>query len=188
MTGKHKNVIALDPSLTKTGIAVFKGEKLIEAGHIKPPKEAKNFPLPYRLATIADEICHAFLDSESKHFACALEYPQIYTASKAKGDPNKLAMLCALCGAVSSLLIVSGACQVLYYKPAQWAGQVPKFEKGNTKKSPRAQRIYARLSDKERVIFDGLKNSDHDAIDAIGIGMHYLGRGIKAGQKVIERK
>lgn len=100
----------------------------------------------------------------------AIEVPQVYTAVRAKGDPNQLLPLYGIGAAIGALLPNA---RIVEYRPAQWAGQLPKTTKHReAKQSLRGARIMSRLSETECLLVP----DDHDVIDAIGIGLHHLGR------------
>lgn len=97
-----------------------------------------------------------------------MERPQFYTADKSKGDPNKLALLAILCGAVA----VELGYAVVSYLPGEWCGGLKKVESGDPWKCPRGYVLRSRLRAAEipRV------QAAHDALDAAGVGLKALGR------------
>jgi hypothetical protein len=97
-----------------------------------------------------------------------IEWPQIYRASKSKGDPNDLPGLAGVGMAIAARLDV----EVVSYLPRQWAGGTRKAETGDPLDSPRGRLVWRCLSPDER----GRVVPSHDAIDAVGLGLHHLGR------------
>lgn len=105
------------------------------------------------------------------------EWPQVIRAGRSKGDPNDLPGLAAVGAAVAAGLAVLSARQnvglrVVTRTPAEWTGGVPKVTEGDPWASARGVRVAARLSVAERVLVP----DSHDAIDAVGLGLHALGR------------
>lgn len=99
------------------------------------------------------------------------EWPQIYTYSKGKGNPNKLIPLAAIGTAVACLFDV----EPVSVEPDEWIGQIKKDEDLPNElswESPRGKFIRSRLTPAEvaRVVLS------HDAVDAAGIGAWALGK------------
>lgn len=96
------------------------------------------------------------------HIDLVIEKPQIYQGRKQKGDPNDLIDLAMVVGAwrhehpYTELV-----------KPRQWKGQVPK--------AVMTKRILSKLTDAELAVLGDLK-SNHNVVDAVGIGLWKLGR------------
>jgi hypothetical protein len=106
-----------------------------------------------------------------------VEWPQVYRASKSPGDPNDLIGLAGVSMCIAGILTTASlsrneALGIFSYTPATWAGQLPK-SKVKKIASPRGKRIEAALTVDELRFF---KPFDHDAVDAIGIGLYHLGR------------
>lgn len=88
------------------------------------------------------------------------EVPQVYPRSKA--DPNDLIKLALLAGALVAKWPAHS--KVLVY-PREWKNQVPK--------KIHNARTLAKLTPSELRLCEGLS---HDEIDAVGLGLWYLGR------------
>ena len=181
------DLLALDPSVRSPGAAIFRDNVLLFAGKvtIKGPTgswihegQRWQYVIEAIVGWAKDHDC--ILPS-----TIVYERPQIYTASKSKGDPNDLIALAAIGAGVVSTYCEFGrqfgaastgrvVCPIPVQTPtpAQWAGQIPKATKGSAKDSPRAKRIMSRLSPVELARMP----NQHDAIDAIGLGLHALGR------------
>jgi hypothetical protein len=98
------------------------------------------------------------------------EWPMIYLKQHGK-RPNDLP---ALAGVGMAIACRFPRPEIHSYYPQEWAGQIPKAKtKKGADSSPRALRIKSRLSDEEMKHWP---KSQHDAIDAIGIGLYHLGR------------
>jgi hypothetical protein len=91
-----------------------------------------------------------------------VERPQVYTVGK--GDPNDLVPLAGIGAAFASRFD-----RFKWYLPKEWKGQLPKgiaFEK----------RILDRLDTLEIAEIIPAGSLTHNIYDAIGIGLHHLGR------------
>lgn len=160
-------LLAVDPSIRSAGVALFLEGRLWQAATIK--RSGTDDDLVERCRAMARRVFE-WADG-SRVDELALEWPQIYRATRSKGDPNDLPALAGVCAAVAALYTLV---PVRSYTPAEWAGQLPKSTlKRDTLTSPRTLRIASRLTPKECAI---LKGAGHDAIDAVGIGLHHLGR------------
>lgn len=151
-------LLAIDPGIRGCGVAYFLGQDLIEASYVKNPILKGDDPeairkMAYRINTHL--VSHL-----------ALEIPRVYQGSKQKGDPNDLLPLAAICCSVAALCPNAS---VKGYYPRDW--------KGTVDPDVMIQRIQGRLSGREatNVISVG-KTKDHNIWDAIGIGLHHLGR------------
>lgn len=172
-------LLAIDPSLTRTGFAIFHHKRLLLTATV-PGGDTKD-AVAARAKEIATDIHTRFMDTVKAAggtlfldgLAFVSEWPQIYTAVKSKGDPNGMFGMCAI---ASMLYMNLNPMVSVFYKPAQWCGQIPK---GTTKKdaltSPRARRVLASLTDAERNNLD-MKKLTHDELDAIGLGLYALDR------------
>lgn len=101
------------------------------------------------------------------------EWPHVYQGARSSADPADLLALAAVGGAVSALAAAYFTpLDVASVEPGQWTGQVPKRKVGNPWESPRGIRIRARLTAEEFAVVP----AKHDALDAVGIGLHDLGR------------
>lgn len=170
------DLLAIDPSVRSPGAALFRDGVLIAAGKVKIPAEYSKLEEGDRWQRVAECIV-----SWTRAHNCLLpaaivyERPQIYVREKSKGDPNDLIALAAIGAAVCAYFEASSATARILIEtptPAQWSGQIPKATKGNAMNSPRAMRILSRLFAVEVARMP----NQHDAIDAVGLGLHALGR------------
>lgn len=157
-------VTAIDPGIRKLGIAVFADGLLYASALIKAPGTDIGVPAWQR---IVDKVRDWRLDHTppwyfSKEEALVSEYPQSYTATHQKGDQNDLIELTGVVGYLMGSIVDVGEKQT--YLPRTW--------KGTMDKEAMQERILSRLSAEER------KNAveQSDVIDAIGVGLFYLGR------------
>jgi hypothetical protein len=105
----------------------------------------------------------------SRPHRLVVEVPRIYPHSRdQKGDLNDLLELAGVVGALTGVFSV-----VSFVYPADWKGQLPKKVMND--------RVLMTLGLDEG---DALVHHDHNTLDAIGIGLHDLGR---LGQRKIFR-
>ncbi len=97
----------------------------------------------------------------------AFEWPQIY----ARDTPARANAVVSMAGVDMALAALCGA-KLHCYLPAEIWGQLPKATTGKASISPRAVRVISRLDAIERARVP----DQHDAIDAVGIGLFALGR------------
>lgn len=172
------DLLSLDPSINSSGVALFRDGRLTAAAQV-PARVIAGMAQGARALAMADTIVGWVIGTKAKITTVAHEWPQIYTGSKSKADPNKLVGMAVVDGAVDCMLAHIAAqrgeqFEIHTFLPAEWAGQLPKdTHKGAYWKSPRGARIWSRLDDDERAI---AADVNHDAADAIGIGLHALGR------------
>lgn len=158
-------LLALDPSIRSCGIALFNNEKELTLSERVINYDLKN-SIPRRVMTMGNQIVYKVQRIGIQEFVS--EWPQIYQSVKAKGDPNDLIAMAAVVAAVGAGLKLIPTT----YLPYEWCGRLPKAIKGDVKQSVRAQRILSKLTvDEQKCVV-----SSHDAIDAIGIGLHYFNR------------
>ncbi len=167
-------IVAIDPSIVSCGVAVFEDKNLVAATCIKGDSDTSEDILT-RCITMADEVRSWLwsLTAPYKTDVLVSEWPPVYRPSKEKkGGPKDVIPMACVAGALGAFL---DGPECVSYLPREWTGQVKKSTtvKG-AKKSPRAQKVLRRLSGDELAVWDKVKY--HDTIDAIGIGLHYLGR------------
>lgn len=158
--------LAIDPGIRGCGVAIFEDSTLEEALYIKNPSKTGN-GIP-EIATMAEGI-YEWLGGS----CCGpdvrrliLEWPQIYRAGRSKAgvDANDLLPLAGL----NCMLAKMWPAVVQVYKPHEWKGQVPKVIM--------CDRIRSRLSETELTKISGTKSVLHNVWDAVGLGLHDLGR------------
>lgn len=153
-----------DPSLTCSGWAVFCNGELTHHGYVRTTAKET---LPARVERAAKEMwkdCHL----DPTHVA--IEYPKIYQR-KTSTDDNDLLPVASVAGAVMFLLNDLVADFTVYCPPSQW--------KGSIKKEIMNARILSKLDEREMESFEAknyAKSYAHNVVDAIGIGLYYLGR------------
>lgn len=159
--------MAVDPGLLHPAAALFIDGELKKASRVKIPRGVTT-------RTPILERCRAISLAVTDYAGCmpdtlVIEYPQVYTQEKSKGDPNNLVPLAAMGGALAGLYVNA---RVLSPRPREWTGNVPKSEDGDPWQSPRGLRVWSRLTPAERLRVV----PSHDAVDAVGLGLFGLGR------------
>jgi hypothetical protein len=189
------SILAVDPGLRHPAASLFRHGRLLAASRVPVPSAWHKLDVAERCrligAAIQDWACENGLDMDAMVEAYRLaqggdftraralrdnrgvvqvvfERPQIYRAGRSKGDPNDLPPLFGVGAAISARLDV----ETVSYTPAQWIGQMPKATTGDPLKSPRGRVVWCSLAKDERDRVD----LSHDAVDAVGLGLHHLGR------------
>ncbi len=172
------DLVAVDQSLTCPGIAIFHNGRL-RASTSLPQHTETSTPIAARALIVASHVCTWVREHTVVPRTLVIEWPQIYTAVKSKGDPNDLLSIAGVGAAIAGMLthavyqLEQRCLQVLSPRPSEWAGQLPKSTKAKlASQSPRARRVLSKLDDLERQV----ATLKHDALDAIGIGLYVLGR------------
>lgn len=172
-------LLALDPSISACGVALFDHGVLVAASAVRLKTTGD---ILGRTLRISEAILSWCLENRARIDEIAVEWPQVYAATKSKGDPNGIVPLAAVCASAATYIQTCEVTRPLTcdlecysYLPKEWAGAVPKSTtvKG-AKESPRAIKVIGRLTPAEIPVWKLVKY--HDTIDAIGIGLHHLGR------------
>ena len=178
--------MALDPGLRECGVALFDldtGELLVAGMPTNPERKARGLTAWARMAEGVAAFVSSFLEpprasSEAVAIVVVSECPQVYTAGKSKGDPNDLIELAGVVGRVAGAL---GASEERSCLPREW--------KGTLNGDVMVERIKARLGERPhehlRVQLPRAQDKHHNVWDAVGIGLHALGR--LAPRKVFPR-
>lgn len=169
------DLLAIDPSIASSGIAVFRRGKLVAARTVQREREAAC--IGTRCVAMALDLLTWCETVGCDPEVYVHEWPQIYTDDKSVGDPNDLPGLAAIGSGVGTVLQLAGLkrnrpIEIISPKPADWIGQLPKVKTGSAWKSPRGARVWSRLDVDER----RHAPDQHDVVDAIGLGLWALGR------------
>jgi hypothetical protein len=175
-------IVAIDPGIRGCGVALFwPGSHVHAARYVRNPERQGNGPAEIRAMALAVE---SFVEDAGRSpEAVVVEWPQVYQGSKQTGDPNDLLTLAAVDGAI--LALFAHVPEVRRYLPREWKGQVPA--------NVCARRILERLTPAECARVDRLPlfvealdladrarreigGTDHNTIDAVGIGLKFVGR------------
>lgn len=168
-------LLAIDGSIRCVGAALFRDGRLVWTGCAQWGKRSTKTNPGQRAQTIAEELAGS-VPYDFEEGDLAYEWPQAYGDEK---NPNDLFGILAVSG------YFAGFCRAATsYLPREWCGSIPKAKTGCWRASPRAQKILTRLDDPdEQRVF--IAATTHDAADAVGIGLHHLGRGILKRHRVL---
>jgi hypothetical protein len=185
-------LLALDPGLRACGVALFRhayaregagaldftGE-LLAAAYVRAGEKDSD------VLAAAERMARGVCSWVHQHRAGAMldglpidliaEWPRVYRAGHAKvgADPNDLLALTAVNGGVAALL----GCNVSSVEPRTWKGTLGENSAGEYLVE---LRVKERLTDAElnRVHVPTARSLAHNVYDAVGIGLHHVGRGI----------
>lgn len=163
-------LVSVDPGIRGCGVAVFNDGRLYRAAYIKNPSLSKgNRAMEAR--NMADEVC-SWVDLGHVG-TLALEWPRIYAsrirAGQTKEDPNDLLALAAVGSAINTFFCTG---RTYSYTPSEWKAQM---EKDVCEAYVRRRLAPSELAAAE-VGAKAAKSKAHNMWDAIGIGLHHLGR------------
>lgn len=164
-------VIAVDPGMIHPAIAIFHHTFLRRACRVKVPNALKKLPVGERCRQVVDligAVCIEVMLTE-RASAIIVERPQIYQASRAKGDPNDLIPLAMIIGGVAQ----GFGAPVVSPLPHEWAGAIKKSTTGDPWKSGRGDLVKMLLHATDELPHC---ESSHDAIDCTMMGLKVLGR------------
>lgn len=155
------NLVAVDPGVKATGIAVFEDNELAHVGLLRAVDLRSMIKV---LADIGIDDCPD---------AVVVERPTVYHRG-GKGDPNDLVSIAIVAGAAAALL--GGywrTTEVVFVEPRTW--------KGSVLKDVHNIRIIKLLNKEEHLILnDGVASAPtslvHNVVDAVGLGLYQLGR------------
>jgi hypothetical protein len=179
-------LLAVDSALLQPGVALFLNGELFAAARVKIPRSYADYAVGRRCSKVGElieEWYWAALRSVNERYmhqptGIVIEWPKVYDPREARRrgqshiDPKSLIPLAGVGENVVGRL--GRTSEIWSPEPAEWIGQVPKTKKGDPLASPRGARLWPLLSDAERSrVADGLT---HDALDAIGLGLHALQR------------
>jgi len=148
-------IASVDPHKAKIAIAVW-------SACVHPSGKRTGTLKSYELIKAPlDSLVDWALYRKRAYDLLVIETPQIYPGERVK-DPNDLldvAKTVGLCHVIAR--------EVIEYRPAQWKGQTPK--------KIHQKRIKSLLSPSELAILGNMQDQS-DVLDAVGIGLKYLGR------------
>lgn len=171
-------LLSIDPGLRGCGCALFDDGVLRAAAYVRGEGVPEDTLMLARATALGvecwiDERLPGWDESEAVN-RLVLELPQTYGGRAAKGDANDLLGLAAVDGAVAALFPLASVRTVL---PHAWKGGVPKPKSARAKYVVQ-ERVVTRLSaeEQERVVWPKAERLKWDVADAIGVGLHDLGR------------
>lgn len=152
------NLVAIDPGVRRLAFASFDDQGLFEA-RLRDVPENGLFALPFFSVRVV------------------IEMPRVYPVSRQKGDPNDLLQLARVVGRLQEHYLAQGK-TVELVEPRTW--------KGTLAKGAMTERIKGRLHAHEMdCVALPAKHLAHNVWDAVGIGLHALGR--LSPRKVVPR-
>lgn len=179
-------LLAMDPGVYFAGVAVFDipTKRLLRAASIRGGGFKGSL---WGVLELAEEIA-AWAAPFASYGALVMEWPQVYAGKQRGGkDPNNLLPLTALDGMVLGGLkpLMPQGSDCTLYQPHEW--------KGSKKANPTARWVLSRLDNEERAQVGDLDAFEkeltaceaaktevghyvHNTLDAVGLGLHYLGR------------
>lgn len=175
-------ILAVDPGIRGCGVAIFTTDgRLAACAYVNNPASTKSPIIERaRIGAKAVDVWRGVAVNKARDAGLAkawegvqrlvVEFPRIRTITKSKGDNNDLLPMCAVDGAIAALFDVP--CEQLY--PDEWKNQTDTEEVVDP-------RIRARLSAEEIVVYEaglatGGKTYGHNTMDAVGVGLKFLGR------------
>jgi hypothetical protein len=157
--------IAIDPSISEIGVAVFEGHEITRVKRIKGPKtvgasEGKRMQL--LMGHMHHELwSYMTLGARYGGWDLVIEWPEVYVSGRS--DPNDLLLLAGVVGAIVGQFDWRG---VYSYRPKDWKGQVPKEIHND--------RVLQKLSQKIQTDLGRIpKTYRHNVIDACGLALHH---------------
>lgn len=178
-------ILAIDPGIRSPGVAVIRNGVLVAAARIMVPAKLSKLGDGERVAAVA-ALIHGWRSASyndraecvghlGTHDTVIYEWPQIYRATRSKGNPNDLLKTLAVGAAAAALYTHRPGPQVriLTPTPAEWTHGTSKDTKSKTPwETERGRYISRRLSAAERAVVP----AQHDAIDAVGLALFAAGR------------
>ncbi len=154
-------LLTIDPGLHGCGVGLFRDGLLEQATYVESHSNAQRSAGWLAMVAAVKEFIGARAVAQ-----LVVELPQVYIQARQKGDPNDLIQLAALVG---GLCVALEHAQQKIYLPAEWKGQVPK--------EIVHARAMQRLSEDEQGRISCRKKAlMHNALDAMAIGLKFLGR------------
>lgn len=160
------NLLAVDPGLRYPAAAIAVDGVLVRASRVKIPGANHKVERGQRCLNVAKLIYDWARKDLTPIHELVTEWPRTY--ARMKGDPADLFPLAGVGMALAGMLMVPVSAPTA----PEWIGNIGKTTTGDPLASPRAQRIWSRLSEVEK----GCVVLSHDAVDAVGILLWKLGR------------
>lgn len=171
--------VSIDPGTRGCGVAAWRKGCLAAAGFAKSPigEGSDVFACVAAARAVVSWLLFRFGDLMLGDIEqLAIEFPQIYQrgGGKTKGNPNHLTPLAAVDGALAAMLPLA---KIHTYHPHDWKGSVEKPKKVS-EPYPITAKVEARLEQSELAVITWPENGRHrwDVVDALGVGLHHLGR------------
>lgn len=164
----HPALVSIDPGTEETGIALYRAGTLDDVDVLRVKRTVGNREQRASgMGRLAIDKARGWLGASSGSFV--LEYPQIYRhGAGAEVDPDDVLALVLVLGHVWGTFHGLNGHTIDLVRPATWKGQVPKRIMNN--------RIVNTLTSAERQLVHDKVRSNHNALDAVGIGLWALRR------------
>ena len=159
-------LVSIDPGTEETGIALYREGKLVDVDVLRVKASAGNREIrASSMGRLAVDRVRAWKEPAR----VVLEYPQVYKHGPgAEVDPDDVLCLVLVLGHIWGTFHAVNGNKVELVRPATWKGQVPKRIMNN--------RIVGTLSPVEQQLVHDKVRSNHNALDAVGIGLWALRR------------
>lgn len=187
-------LLAIDPASHGCGCALFRDGRLVAAEYVRGAKSGSGprecAQAAYAVSTWLDVLYRrdtfGLRANDFEPAILVMEFPQVYSrgANKTKGDPNTCVL--PLVAVDAALATVFSKAEVHVYQPHAWKQGTSKPEHKDIGKVEYViiPRVKVRLLPEELAVtsWPGPEDSkaDHersfDVADAIGVGLHHLGR------------
>ena len=177
MGAKVTYLLAEDPGIRGTGVALFEGIELLRAAYVPNPCTKGNKALECQTMASAVKGWVELYVLASSVYDIGAEWPLIVHDSHQKGSKRRIDK--------NDLLALAGvsAAFAMAFPHATCRSFIPRDWKGTVDPDVMTRRIAARLSPKEldhvewrSRLKDPCAGSMHNVFDAIGIGLFMLGR------------
>jgi hypothetical protein len=167
---KHEGLLAIDPSIRSCGIAIFDRDKLVYANVLRTSAVVNTLTGVTDILDLAQASWEQQMSPSVSPETLIVELPQIYQQAQLKGDPNDLIPLALLAGRLWERFKPKN---IMLPLPKEWKAQVPK--------EVMTKRTLSKLDKREiEVLGNDLirvpKGLQHNAFDAIGLGLYALNR------------
>lgn len=167
-------LLSVDPGLRGCGLSLWEGAELIRAAYVENSEREDSGPLAARsMALAVSAWCAGTLPLQAVD-ALILEFPTVYGGRASRGDARDLFPLAAVDGAIA---MAFPEASVSHVEPHDWKGSVKKPKRASDTYAI-AARVVERLGADERARVEWPKSAKlrMDVADAVGVGLHRLGR------------
>ncbi len=172
MPAAPEALVSIDPGTEETGIALYRAGALADVDVLRVQRSVGNREQRASvMGRLAVDRVRAWCGPAGggSLSRVVLEYPQIYRhGAGSEVDPDDVLCLVLVIGHVWGTFHATNGNKLELVRPADWKGQVPKRVMNN--------RIVGTLSPAEQQLVHAKVRSNHNALDAVGIGLWALRR------------
>lgn len=169
-----------DPALNSPGAAILVNDVLVVCGNVRIPSAFASLPIGERIDEVA-RLCVEWFEAhvdrgtglDMRGVTVAYEKPKVRGGPRTE-DPNDVLHIGMVGASVWTRMRLLGAARLHAPTPEEWNHGTKKLKR-NVPEIWEAQRgvmIGSRLSPAERALVP----DKHDALDAVGIALHAVGR------------